>query len=161
MSVYEQQYSSKAAISSPSCLNSVSPPSHSLLLYLQHWCTRWCLETWQPSSSGCTRAGPSTTPEPKTSRISSVSIICLKASSSECSSTSRRPGRSTTASTVTRYTIPTNTSSWCQHLPFFTVNLYIWHLVTQHVWINNCHCHILLTLHKLATFQLLIRWDSG
>lgn len=71
--------------------------------YLQHWCMHWFLAMWQPLSRGCTPAGLSTTPGPKTSRISYVSIIFHKASSSECSSTFRQLGRSTMELTAMRY----------------------------------------------------------
>lgn len=75
---------------------------YSHFLYSQHWCMRWSLVTWQPLSRGCTRAGPSITPEPKTLRTSYASIIYRKASNSECWSIFRRRGRSTTVLIVMR-----------------------------------------------------------
>lgn len=88
---------------SRSCLTLPFPFFYSPSLYLQRWCMRWSLATWQPLSRGCTPAGPSTTPEPKTSRTSFVSIICRRASSSECWSIFRQPGRSITVSILMRY----------------------------------------------------------
>ena len=84
---------------SPSSL----PHSSSSSSRPQRWCTPWSSVTWRPSSRGCTRAGLSITPEPKTSRTLYASIICRRASSSECWSIFRQRGRSTTASTVMRY----------------------------------------------------------
>lgn len=92
-----------------SCLSLLYPFLSSLSSsYLQRWCMLWSLVMWQPLSRGCTRAGPSTTPEPKTSRTSYVSIICHRASSSECWSIFRQLGRSTTASTAMRYKMRTH-----------------------------------------------------
>lgn len=104
-------------------------------LHLQRWCMPWSLVTWQPLSRGCIHAGPSTTPEPKTSRTSYVSIICHRASSSECWNIFRRPGRSTTASTVTRYRRRTHTSAALNSS--LSLNLCLWHPRAQHVGINT------------------------
>lgn len=89
---------------------------------------------WQPLSRGCTHAGPSTTPEPKTSRTSYVSITCRRASSSECWSIFRQPGRSTTASTVMRYQQHRlYTQAGISPYPPFSVNSCFW----QHIGINS------------------------
>lgn len=79
------------------------PPSLPHLPSLQRWCMHWSLVTSQPSFSGCTLAGPSITPEPKTSKTSYVSIVCRRSSSSVCWNISRPPGRSTTALIPMRY----------------------------------------------------------
>lgn len=112
---------------------------------------------WQPLSRGCIHAGPSTTPEPKTSRTSYVSIICHRVWSSECWSISRRSGPSIMASIQMRYGthLDLNCSKSSFLLFHLTCPLNTWPL---HIRGSIIHLrdHVTPAPHMQATFS---RWS--